>query len=103
MEQLDMNWVIEPEVNNYRGPNDCQVDMTYEQADVLFAWTIIAYNNVTLLNPLNVQYFFLMLEEKNFEEIKSRFGFTTDEQIICFGAYINYQTEQNQYAQPIGS
>jgi hypothetical protein len=53
--------------------------MTYEQADVLFAWTIIAYNNVTLLNPLNVQYFFLMLEEKNFEEIKSRFGFTTDE------------------------
>lgn len=55
MEQLDMNWVTEPEVNNYRGPNECQVDMTYEQADVLLAWTIIAYNNVTLLNPLNVQ------------------------------------------------
>lgn len=55
MEQLDMNWVVEPEVNNYRGPNDCQVDMTYEQADELLAWTIIAYNNVTLLNPINVQ------------------------------------------------
>jgi len=90
MKNLSMNFDLEPEVVvlSRPGPNGCYTSLSYWQSNNLLAWQGIAFNNVTLINPLNVQDFFEGIAAGNLTEVKTRWGFSDDANLMCFANYI---------------
>jgi hypothetical protein len=57
----------------------------------LFNQTDPANNNATMLNPMNVKWFYetLAMGDKQTNDILARFGFLTTESLTCFVNYAN--------------
>jgi len=91
MNELGMNFILQPEI----AASGCNADFTAAQGLGLLNQTDVGNNQMTLLNPINVQYFLngVLDARVNPDTLKDRFGLTSQAQIECLYVYITTQGE----------
>jgi len=89
--------VTEPEfgywVKMQKGLNQTDCTLNNEQSISLFK--LDQNSDSTLLNPMNMNTFFFLQDEKQYSALRTRFGFTTNCQIDSMRGYLNEMVEVN--------